>query len=284
MILLPKGGKPSKPENYRLIAKTTTIAKLFNKILARRLESYLNNNEIINATIQKGLLTGSNGLIEHIFAVQAILDNANQQQQNLFMTLIDLKNAFGSVSHSLISLMLHYIKLPSNVSTYFRSTYSELTASISTRNWCTDPFPITQGIFQGDILSPLIFLICFNPIINLAKSLSTGYRLQIPLSGKVPQTGKFIYLKCNEPQSTEPSGWYLCRVSEHLSEGLSEACYRGDTDEHVELSTITWAYAKGNCYNKHYLPLVKSPPQKSLMKVNLVASPIHTRPKNLLTT
>ena len=72
--------------------------------------------------------------------------------------------------------------------------------------------------------------------------------------------GLVIYLKWNKPQSTKPSGLYLCRVSEHLSEGLSEVGYRGDTYEHVDLSTTTWAYAKGNCYNKHYLPLVKSPP------------------------
>ena len=67
IILLPKfkGGDPSKPENFGPIAKTTTVAKLFYKILARCLENYFTANDIIDTTIQKGFLTGSNGIMEH---------------------------------------------------------------------------------------------------------------------------------------------------------------------------------------------------------------------------
>ena len=66
IILLPKGGDPSKPENFRPIAKTTTVAKLYHKILAKCLENYFSVNGIIDTTVQKGFLTGSNGIMEHI--------------------------------------------------------------------------------------------------------------------------------------------------------------------------------------------------------------------------
>ena len=252
IILLPKGGDPSKPENFRPIAKTTTVAKLFHKILARRLENYFTANDIIDTTIQKGFLTGSNGIMEHILALQTILDNARKHHRSLAMTLIDLKNAFGSVSHKLIFLMLDFIRMPTEICTYIKSTYSQLTASVSTRYWRTNTFLISQGIFQGDTLSPLIFLLAFNPIINLVKSLTSGYQIQIALPGRIPAKGKFIYLEWNEPQSSEPPGWYLCKIVDHTPNGLSEVQYNKDTFERVDLNTCTWRYAKGN--GKKFLP------------------------------
>ena len=142
--------------------------------------------------------------------------------------------------------------MPTEICTYIKSTYSQLTASVSTRNWRTNTFSISQGIFQGDTLSPLIFLLAFNPIINLVKSLTSGYQIQIALPGRISAKGKFIYLEWNEPQSSEPPSWYLCKIVDHTPNGLSEVQYNKDTFERVNLNTCTWRYAKGN--GKKFLP------------------------------
>jgi hypothetical protein len=246
IILFPKGGDPSKPENFRPIVKTTTVAKLYHKILAKCLENYFSVNGIIDTTVQKGFLTGSNGIMEHILVLQTILNNAKEHQRSLVMTLIDLKNAFGSVSHNLIFLMLEFIKMPTEICAYIKSTYSQLTASVSTRNWRTNTFSISQGIFQGDTLSPLVFLLVFNPIINLVKSLTSGYQIQIALPGRIPAKGNFIYLQWNKPGSSEPPGWYLCKVVDHAPNSISEVQYNKDTFERVDLNTNVW---------KKFLPL-----------------------------
>ena len=103
--LVPKNGDPSIPTNFRPIAMSSVFGKLFHKILARRIESFSLANKIIDASIQKGFLRGINGVMEHILTVNAILENAKDHNQHLSMTFIDLKNAFGSVPHGLITDM-----------------------------------------------------------------------------------------------------------------------------------------------------------------------------------
>ena len=87
------------PANFRPIALTSAIGKLYHKIIALRLERFALENNIIDASLQKGFLTGINGTMEHIFSVSAIVQNALQHGLPLAMTFLDLANAFGSVSH-----------------------------------------------------------------------------------------------------------------------------------------------------------------------------------------
>ena len=57
--------------------------------------------------------------------------------------------------------------------------YGDLNGKIRTSNWVSEEFKFTKGVFQGDPLSPIIFLICFNPILEDLKTFeqSDGYSL-----------------------------------------------------------------------------------------------------------
>ncbi len=182
--LIPKGDA-SEPGNFRPIALTSTIGKLFNKIMACRLERFLRVNGLIDTSLQKGFLSNISGTMEHIFATSSIVQNAMHHGLPLSVTFLDLKNAFGSVSHQLIADMLDHVGVPVELRSYISSAYSQLTAYVACKKWSTSPFPIHRGVFQGDTLSPLIFLIAFNPVIQLAQSLSTlGFRLILPDSNQ----------------------------------------------------------------------------------------------------
>ena len=195
--MLPKGGDPSNAKNLRPIAMTSVIPKLFHKILAKRLESYLLQNGIVNPSIQKGFLTGINGTAEHSFTTTAIINNAIQHGCPLTITFLDLQNAFGSVAHPLITDILTHIKLPDNVMSYTSDGYSKLTAFVKTKDWTTPTFEIKCGMFQGDTLSPTIFLAVFNPLIQLSYHLTTsGFFLTMPVPNSVglPSINSAIYV------------------------------------------------------------------------------------------
>ena len=80
------------------------------------------------------------------------------------ITFIDLKNAFGSVSHLLIFDMLRAVKVPAFLLNYIHSFYSQLSVTVLRNSWETSPIPFQCGVFQGDTLSPMIFLLVFNPL------------------------------------------------------------------------------------------------------------------------
>ena len=135
-------------------------------------------NNFVDPSLQKGFLSGINGTVEHVFAITSILDNAIQQGLPLALTFLDLKNAFGSIAHPLIRDMLNHIKLPSQVISYIMNCYSKLSATVKTKEWTSLSFNIKRGVFHGDALSPLIFLVAFNSLIQVCNSLSTcGFRI-----------------------------------------------------------------------------------------------------------
>ena len=58
---------------------------------------------MVDKSLQKGFLSGVNGCIEHVFAIQSMIINAMDHSLPLSLSFIDLKNAFGSISHNYIS-------------------------------------------------------------------------------------------------------------------------------------------------------------------------------------
>ena len=129
IILIYKEGPSNDPSNYRPIALSSTISKIFNKILAKHIESVLLENEVIDSSTQKGFLSGINGLYERIFTLSAIIENAKSNGLPINVTSLDLRNAFGSVSHRLIYL----VRLPSSLIKYVESAYTSLQGFVQTQ-------------------------------------------------------------------------------------------------------------------------------------------------------
>ena len=175
----------------------------------------------------------------------------------LSVTFLDLKNAFGSVSHQLIVDMLDHVGVPRQLRSYITSAYLQLSAYVVSKKWSTPIFSIHKGVFQGDTLSPLIFLIAFNPIIQLAQSLSTlGFHLRLPDSNQceLPKENSYLYMLWDEESSEEPSGWYLSKVTSISPDGSATLYYRkGKSYENINRNDTELAPAPGN--GKWYLPL-----------------------------
>ena len=207
-------------------------------------------------------------MIEHIFTTSVILPNAREHKLPLYMTFLDISNDFGSIPHQVISDMLNHINVPNKISQYESHAYSQLKAFVSSAHWTTEQFQIERGVFQGGTLSPLIFLVTFNPIIALANSkLKSGYSLHHPVPSSVglPPVGTHIYIEWNEPTSDEPLGWYRCSVSSYTLSGQSIITYPNSNTETINLNSVTWHLATGN--SRHFLPFHHAPPNAKVPKI-----------------
>lgn len=176
VLLLKPGGNAANPADFRPIALTSTIGKLFTSILAARIEHYMRANLYWDTAIQKGFARNIQGCIEHGFTLQSALTHARRHRRNISVTWLDIKNAFGSTKHKLIQLSLRRYHVPEPLCQIIYSQYDGLAAIASTSVWSTAPFAYERGVFQGDPLSPCIFNICFNAIIEQLQRLnSTPY-------------------------------------------------------------------------------------------------------------
>ena len=142
---------------------------------------------------------GINGCMKHIFAIQQILSNAKDHNHSLSLSFVDLKSAFGSTSHQYIFDMLNHIKVPTEIQLYIKSLYSSLTGFVCTKDWMSTTFSIRKGVFQGDTLSHLLFLIIFNLIIqSIASHPVRGFSLTLEYEGQErppPMPVRKLYLR-----------------------------------------------------------------------------------------
>ena len=99
-----------------------------------------------------------------------MINNARIKQRGCVITLLDLKNAFGEVNHNLLveTLKIHHV--PDNIITLITSLYTDYTISITTETFMTSPIKVQRGVLQGDSLSPLLFNLIVNTLINTIKS------------------------------------------------------------------------------------------------------------------
>jgi len=168
--LIYKKGITSDPANFRMIALGPAICKIFHLLIAKRLAAFILSNNYINTSVQKGFLPLVSGCIEHNFTLETIIQEAKQSKKTVHITFFDLRDAFGSVSHNLIYRSLSRNNIPQEVCRYLKEYYKNLTSSVKTDNWSSNFFPLKQGVCQGDPLSPLIFNIVFNPLLEFIQS------------------------------------------------------------------------------------------------------------------
>ena len=166
ITLIFKKGDKGKPANYRPICVTSCLGKLFNGIIARRLERYVLRNGMIDAEIQKGFVRGEKGTLTHPFMIHEVVGQAIHRKSKVYITSLDLKDAFGSVPHNLIKSTLESLRLPSNITNYLLNFYSKLSARVKAKDGKTRVFNFKKGVGQGCTISPLIFILCLESVIR----------------------------------------------------------------------------------------------------------------------
>ncbi len=180
VTLIHKSGDTDKPENFRMISLTSCVGKLFHQILSERIAEYFLSNKLMDPETQKAFLKGINGCVEHTFVMNELLANARSRKRTLHVTFFDLADAFGSVEHNLIHHTMERNKLPNSICLYIQNLYSRLEGEVLGPGWQSAPFNFRRGVFQGDPLSPIIFLAVFDPIIQhlKLKEETHGYDLE----------------------------------------------------------------------------------------------------------
>ena len=85
-------------------------------------------------------------------------------------------------------------------------------------------------------MSPIIFLLTFNPLLKLAAVLNQGhgYTFEILLQGseELPPLNSSVYVKWVE-EGEEPSGWYRARVAEYYADSSCKIVYDESSDTTV---------------------------------------------------
>ena len=163
-----KSSDPSKPENYRGIAINSCIKKLFNSILNKRLDKYLEKHNIINPC-QIGF-TSKSRTSDHMFVLKTLIYKYNSGKGGkLFACFVDFKKAFDKVIHSGIKYKLLKYNISGHFYKILSDMYSKSQLCVKIGNYLTPNFNSSVGVGQGDALNPNLFKIFINDLPNIFK-------------------------------------------------------------------------------------------------------------------
>ena len=163
IIPIPKPDKDSRdPLQNRCISILCCVAKVYSSILNRRVQSYLEKNNIL-VDEQNGFRS-SRSCIDHIYVLVTILRNRKEQGKDTFLAFIDFKKAFDTVERNLLFFKLAAIGINGKIYKAIASLYSNPMSRVVLEGFETEYFRCPIGVKQGDSLSPTLFSIFVNDL------------------------------------------------------------------------------------------------------------------------
>ena len=107
------------PGNFRTITLQPICLKIFTSVLRNRLCEFVKRNNFIERCIQKGFIPKLSVTFEHTALLAHMIRDANLIQNTPVITLLDLKNSFRKVQHSLIYTVLRSRHVPGPLYIYY---------------------------------------------------------------------------------------------------------------------------------------------------------------------
>ncbi|KAH7706695.1 pol-like protein [Aphelenchoides avenae] len=166
IIPIPKAGKDSSNvQSYRPISLTSCIAKTIERMIKNRLADWLERNNNLSAA-QAGFRKMRSTEDQLLRVVQSVSDgfNAKKPPKRTVMTLVDFSRAFDRVwrtGHKMLEK-----GVPLCLIRWIRAFLCDRRARVQIDDAKSRSYTLKCGTPQGSVLSPLLFLIFIDDILQ----------------------------------------------------------------------------------------------------------------------
>lgn len=166
IVPLPKKGDLSLMTNYRGISLLSIAAKVYNKILLNRIRDQVDPTLRNN---QAGFRPGRS-CAQQIHILRRIMEGFQDYQLPLAVTFIDFKKAFDSINRKVMFSVLRHYGIPEAVVNAISVLYNNSRSTVMVDGNISDPFDVSTGVLQGDVLAPFLFVILIDYLLTKATS------------------------------------------------------------------------------------------------------------------
>ena len=153
VTLYKNKGDPSDCNNYRGISLLNSTGKVFARVTLTRLQSIAS---LVYPESQCCFRAGGS-TVDMIFSLRQLQEKCREQQQPLFLALVDLTKAFDSVSRSGLFKILQKISCPPTLLAIITSFHQDLQSTVCFDGATSNAFPVSSGVKQDCVL-------CSNPV------------------------------------------------------------------------------------------------------------------------
>ena len=155
IIPLHKKGNRLDPNNYRGIAISSCLGKIFLKIITNRIEDYMSTNKkwcVNQCGFKKDHRTEDN-----LFVLKTVFDSyVGRKNKKVFIAFIDFSKFFDKINRQLLKYKLIRYGITGRVYQIIRSMYDKTMYSLDIDKQMSPWFTANNGVKQGCVLSPLL--------------------------------------------------------------------------------------------------------------------------------
>ena len=164
-----KGGRRLEPGNYRPISVTSTLAKIFERLLLEQLTHHLTLNGLINKN-QFGFQK-QKSCLDTIISLTEKINQCVDENEIVVTLFLDLAKAFNSISIDVFMNKLKRYGIGENARILLNSFLCDRKQCVKNGIAKSDWVVINHGVHQGTVLGPLIFILYVN---DFSEAVSTN--------------------------------------------------------------------------------------------------------------
>ena len=104
---------------------------------------------------------------DHVLALKTLTDQAFKDKKKLYVCFVDFKKAYDTVWRNGLYLKLLRYGISKNIVRLIKDMYDQLQVSVNVFNGLSLPFKSQVGLKQGCNLSPLLFNLFINNLVDI---------------------------------------------------------------------------------------------------------------------
>ena len=162
IVPIHKGGSKGDAKNYRPVALTSHLIKVFEKVLRSHIITHMDKNNLFNPR-QHGFRVGRSCLSQLVSHFDNIIHQL-EHGQNVDVVYIDFAKAFDKVDFLITLRKINTLGIKGKVGRWIQCFLTGRLQSVLVNGVQSKSSSVKSGVPQGSVLGPILFLVLLGDI------------------------------------------------------------------------------------------------------------------------